>query len=107
MLKPLQIKKDNRFTYYLYTENHQEIEGQVIYKGHKLGLESQFLNQILEFKIEKARDRIYIKDYTSDDDWFISSSRNLITTIEKSYETLQTKAEKEFGKFRKVIITRI
>jgi len=106
-LKPLQIKKDNRFTYYLYTENHQEIEGQVIYKGHRLSLESQFLNQILEFKLEKSRDRIYIRDYSSDNDWFISSSRNLIPMIEKSYETLQTKAEKEFGKFRKVIITRI
>lgn len=107
MLKPLQIKKDTRYTYYLYTENHQDIQGQVIYKGHKLGLEPKFLNLILEFKLEKTRDKIYIKDYANDDRWFVTSSRALVSGMEQSYNSLQAKAENEFGKFRKVIITRV
>jgi hypothetical protein len=101
------IKKDARFEYRLYTETQEQIEGQILYKGHKLGVDQALLSNILMFKSERNSNNYYIYDYLSDDMWFKCNSSDVLLAINKSYETLQSKAENQFGKFRKVIITRV
>jgi hypothetical protein len=107
MLNYITIKKDPRYEYRFYTEHIQEPEGKVIYKGHKLGIDEKLLASLLEYKMERTRDRIYLMDYDSTDRWFPSSSSNIVNTLNQSYESLQSKAEKKFGKFRKIVITRV
>lgn len=107
MLNFITIKKDNRFEYRLYKEDCELIQGTVIYKGHKLGIKESILSSILEYKLEKLSNRIYMLDYESYDSWFVASTSDYLNAMNKSYESLQTKAEKELGKFRKIIITRL
>jgi len=107
MLNFITIKKDIRFEYRFYLENSENVEGQIIYKGHKLAINDRLLSNILEFKIERTTNRIYIFDYTSEDKWFVSSTSDTLRSINQSYDSLQQKAEKQFGKFRKIIITRV
>jgi hypothetical protein len=107
MLNFLTIKKDNRFEYRLYKEDSENVEGTIIYKGHKLGVKESVLSTILEYKLEKRSNRIYMFDYDSCDKWFVGSTNDYINVINQSYDSLQTRAEKELGKFRKIIITRL
>jgi len=107
MLNFITIKKDPRFEYRFYLENDSSIEGKIIYKGHKLGVDEQILSNILEYKSERTTNRVYLMDYDTEDRWFVSSNSNNLLAINQSYESLQSKAEKQFGKFRKIVITRV
>ena len=46
-------------------------------------------------------------DYNSDGRWFASNTSDTKIALDSSYNSLQVLAEKQFGKFRKVIITRV
>ena len=107
MLNFITIKKDTRFEYRLYTENSENIEGKVLYKGHKLGIDESLLSQILEYKLERTTNKLYVLDYESNDTWFVTTKFQPILAMNKSYESLQSKAEKLFGKHRKIVITMV
>ena len=102
MLNYITIKKDPRYEYRFYTEHIQEPEGKVIYKGHKLGIDEKLLASLLEYKMERTRDRIYLMDYDSSDRWFTSSSSNIGNTLNQSYESLQSKAENNLVNLEKL-----
>ncbi len=106
MLDYIIIKKGPKFEFRLYTEINENIEGQIIYKGHRLNLDGQLLSNILEYKMEKTTNKVYLKDYCSDDRWFIGTKYDASRVINQSYESLQQIAEQQFGKFRKIVITR-
>ena len=107
MLNFITIKKDTRFEYRFYLEGEQNIDGKIIYRGHKLGVNESLLSNLLDYKLERTTNRIYLKDYEFEDQWFVSNNSNSIRVLQQSYESLQSKAEKEFGKFRKIVITRV
>lgn len=104
MLNFITTKKNpkNEFRFYLDT---QDYEGRVIYKGHKLGIDQSLLSQILDYRMERSTNKIYLMDYETEDNWFSGSNSNLNSILEQSYDSLQRKAEKKFGKFRKILIT--
>lgn len=106
MLNFITIKKDSRFEYRLYTDTQQDFEGKIIYKGHKLGVDEKVLSNILEFKMERTSNRVYVRDYDSEDKWFVGSSYDSNLVLNQSYESLQKFAESKLGKFRKILITR-
>jgi hypothetical protein len=91
----------------MYTENSENIEGKILYKGHKLGVDENLLSKILEYKLEKTTNKLYLLDYDSNDTWFVTTKFQPILAINKSYESLQTKAEKVLGKHRKIVITMV
>lgn len=107
MLNFIIIKKDSRFEYRLYLEDSVDVQGRVIYKGHKLGVNENILSQILEYRLERSTNKLYLLDYDSLSNWFITTKSNAVLGLNKSYESLQSKAEKQFGKFRKIIITMV
>jgi hypothetical protein len=107
MLNYITTKKDQRCEYRLYTDINQEVEGVIIYRGHKLGVNENVLSNILDYKLERTSNRIYIFDYNSEDKWFMSSTSDTLRAINQSYDSLQQRAEKLLGKFRKIIITRV
>lgn len=107
MLNFITIKKDSKFEYRLYTENAEKIEGRILYKGHRLGVSENLLGQILEYKLERTTNKLYLFDYTTDDTWFVATRIQPLSAINKSYESLQSKAEKHLGKYKKIIITMV
>jgi hypothetical protein len=107
MLNFITTKKDQRFEYRYYIESSENIEGVVIYKGHKLGLNDDILANILDYRIERMGNKIYLLDYNSNGNWFSTTITDTKTVLDKSYESLQQKAENRFGKFRKIVVTRV
>jgi hypothetical protein len=107
MLNFITTKKDQRFEYRFYTDHTEEIEGLVLYRGHKLGVQDHILAGILDYKMERMSNKIYIMDYNSDGRWFASNSSDTKYALDSSYNSLQELAEKQFGKFRKIVITRV
>ena len=107
MLNFITIKKDPRFEYRFYLEGEENVDGKIIYRGHKLGVDESLLLNLLDYKVERTTNKIYLKDYQFEDQWFAGNNSNSIRVIQKSYESLQNKAEQQFGKFRKIVITRV
>lgn len=105
MLNYITLKKDQRFELRYYPEISDNIEGKIIYKGHKLGLNEKLLTYILDYKLERFSNKIYLRNYLTDDKWFSGTTNDTLKIIDKSYESLQDLTEQTFGKFRKVTIT--
>ena len=94
-----------------------EIENEVIiYKGHKLGVEFKHLFECLEYRQEKSSGKYYFLNYekleTTPDTkntemWFDGNVATLERIVDQSWSTLQIKLKKEFGDFRKIILTKV
>lgn len=105
MLNYIVTKREPRFEWRFYIEPTEEVEGKVIYKGHKLGINHKLLSSMLEFKQERTTNRIYLIDYENEGRWFVTNDNGLLETLSESYDTLQRVAQDKFGKFRKVVVT--
>lgn len=106
-------KSDNRKEIRVYPEG-VEFEGDIIYKGHKLGVEIDLLSKIIDFRTERASNRILFLKYDkitdkvilSDRDiWKISSTESFEKEIMNSWDLIKELLEKKVGKFRKILIT--
>jgi len=106
MLNFITTKSDKRHEWRIYTDIDTEIDGAIIYKGHKLGVTEDILLNILELKLERNSDRIHIRDYENNNNWFVGNRTNPYDALNKSYYSLQKRIEDEIGKFKKVTITR-
>jgi len=105
MLNYITTKQDTRFEWRFYIEPIDNIEGKIIYKGHKLGVGYDILSNMIEYKQERTTNRIYLMDYENQGKWFITNESELTETLSESYDTLQRIAQEKFGKFRKVVIS--
>jgi hypothetical protein len=105
MLNYITTKKDTRFEWRFYIEPSEGVEGRVVYKGHRLGIDHNLLSKMIEFKQERTTNRLYLKDYENQDRWFLTNESGLVETLNESYDTLQRISQEKFGKFRKVIVT--
>jgi hypothetical protein len=76
-------KRDTKFEWRVYPQLEEEIKGDIIYNGHKLGIEPEELLGILEWKIEKITGKIHILDYTKVTDK-IDTKNRLIWSISKT-----------------------
>ena len=109
-------KKCPQFEYRIYIDNNDKIDGQIIYKGHKLGVESNVLNEILEYKIEKSSNTIFFLkydkiidtvDHKNKDIWESGTSESMSKLLLNSWTTLSKSMVNKFGEFRKIIITKV
>jgi hypothetical protein len=104
-------KTESRTEFRIYTENSKNIEGKIIFQGHKLSVENNLLEQIIEIKIDRGSGSIYTPDYQKPNDtidlkgWFSGRGDSLQKNLQKSWETLKQKIEKELGGFRKITVT--
>lgn len=96
--------------------SNEELEGNLIYKGHKLGLPDSILPILLYHKHDKFRNEYYFLDYqkwkdiynfekltpTVDKCWFKNSdtSKALLT----SYETLLSSLKEINGEFKNIYV---
>jgi len=104
-----------RKQYRIYTDV-SDYEGNIIYKGHKLGLELNSLSQLIDYRIEKTSNRVSVLMYDKIKEnvsvldasiWKIGSSENLGKLILESWESVQIALESKCGKFRKILITEV
>ena len=105
MLNYIVTKREPRFEWRFYIDPTDQIEGKIVYKGHKLGINYDLLSNMIEFKQEKTTNRIYLVDYENQGKWIVTNRSSLMESLNESYETLQKLAQNKFGKFRKVIVT--
>lgn len=95
-----------RYECRIYVEG-SDFEGDLIYRGHKLGLEKEILSEILDYRIERSNKNIYLLDYNKSEQWLSGRAEDLDSLLQKSWQSLQDKMTHEFGNFRKIIITKI
>jgi hypothetical protein len=107
------LKAEGRQEIRLYKEG-VDFEGDVIYKGHKLAIESNSLTKILDFRIERYSGKIFFLKYDKITDgvdfldtkiWIVTNSTNFERNILISWESAQMALELKCGKFRKILIT--
>ena len=93
-----------------------ELEGRVIYKGHKLGIPDKLLSKIINYKFERVNNSYYFLDYKKWKDiynlekldirmtqcWYkeVDTKRALL----KSYNTLLESLTELVGEFRNIYI---
>lgn len=108
-------KTNTREEYRVYIDC-ENTEGSLIYKGHKLGLESNLLLEILDFRLEKSSNRIHFLNYEKVEDeittqnskiWIIGRRESLDRNLLDSWMSLNKKLRLQYGDFRKVIITKV
>lgn len=107
-------KKTNRNEYRVYV-NGSDIDGSVIYKGHKLGVELDILKEIIDYKIERSSNNIHflMYEYVEDDVSHLNSriwnklkSESFSEGFTLSWESLLSKMVNDFGSFNKILITK-
>jgi hypothetical protein len=99
----LSTKKLKNREFRVYPEN-AKIEGQVIYSGHKMGIDDKILPQIINIKIASEKNTYRLFRY-DDDKWIDAHSTNLLPKLLESWDSILNTLESKCGKFKKVTIT--
>lgn len=100
-------KNQSRLQWRIYTDKSENIEGKILFQGHKLSIEPPILEQIIDFKIERGSGMIFTPDYINENKYFEGGSNSLTKNLNKSWETLKKKIESEIGSFRKITVTQV
>lgn len=109
-------KSLGRSEYRVYVDDGQDVDGIVIFKGHKLEPEYNLLSEILDYRIEKSNNRVYFlkydkmtddPDFMKSDMWSIGREESVRKNLLDSWISLNQKMRSEFGDYRKIIITKV
>ena len=109
-------KREPKWEWRIYKDSEEKIEGQIIYKGHKLAIEHPLLSKILDYRIEKKTGNIFtlkydkvkeLHDHTDLTIWEIGKDQSFQKNLMKSWESLQLIMKQKMGNFRKIIITKV
>ena len=109
------FKISGRKEYRIYVDG-SEYDGVLIHKGHKLGVELNLLSQLIDFRVERASNRISVLDYEKivdkvntfdENQWLVGTSDNFANLLIQSWESIQKTLENKCGKFRKIFITEV
>lgn len=110
------VSKDGpRLQYRIYIDG-KETDGKLVYKGHKLGVDENTLSEILDYRIERSTNKIHFLKYDKIEDspdyldlnqWKIGRIDSMNIGLLESWMSLNNKMQEKFGKFRKIIITKV
>ena len=108
----LVLKKWRNYEWRLYPEN-SEVVGDIIYKGHKLGIEDKVLLEILDTK-KINNNSLDILNYEESDitdilkkNWIRSEKGELSKKIFESWNSALNKLSVQNEKIKKVIVTKL
>ena len=112
----IKTKGDNISEYRVYVDG-TETEGYIVYRGHKFGVETNLLSEILDYRYEKSTGRMFFLKYDKVDNqpnilnlenWEIgkmeSSNKNLLDSWISLLKKMRIKLEVDF---RKIVITKV
>jgi hypothetical protein len=112
----VKCKSFGRSEYRVYIDDGQDVDGDVIFKGHKLEPEFNLLSEILEYRIERSTNKVYFLKYDKmigDPDfmkiemWNVGREESVKKNLLDSWISLNQKMRSEFGDYRKIIITKV
>ena len=92
------------------------IDGNIIYNGHKLAVETNLLLEIIDYRIEKSTNKIYFLNYTNVDFppnhielslWDVGKQESIDRNLFESWMSLISKIKNNIGNFRKIIVTKV
>jgi hypothetical protein len=108
----LVLRKWRNYEWRLYPDD-SKFEGQVIYRGHKMGVDNNLLLEIIEIKImnnnlfevlkydegdlNNLRKRVFMK----------ADKNNLLKVLLDSWDSALNKFETEVGKSKKIVIKKL
>lgn len=108
----LVLRKWRNYEWRLYPEN-SKFEGQVIYKGHKMGVDNNLLLEVIETKIMNNNSFELLKydegdlKVSSKRTWIKTDRDKLLKKLMESWESALNKLEIEDMKFKKIIVTKL
>lgn len=109
-------KHGPRYEYRIYIDNDEPTEGNIIYRGHKLGIDDKILQEILDYRIEKSTNKVlYLKydkiigeiNHKNQDIWENGKIESLYKNLLDSWMSLSKTMRSKFGDYRKIIITKV
>lgn len=108
----LVLRKWRNYEWRLYSDN-SKFEGQIIYKGHKMGLDNNLLLEVIETKIMNNNSFELLKydegdlKVSSKRTWIKTDRDKLLKTLMESWKSALNKLEIEDVKCKKIIITKL
>jgi len=108
-------KQDHRNEWRVYLDDNITTDDTILYKGHKLGLETKDMVSFLEYRQEKSTGKLFFLNYkkvkempdTKDSSmWFEGNGSTIDRIVQESWLSLEKKIAEEGNKFRKVTVTR-
>ena len=112
----LKTKSLGRFEYRVYIDRGQDFDGVEIFRGHKLEPEWDLLSEILDYRIDRGKNKIYFLKYDKVVDepdfmigemWEVGREELYKKNLLDSWASLNQKMRSEFGNYRKIIITKV
>lgn len=110
------ISKINpRFQYRVYPDS-TEVEGQIIFEGHKMSPNDNLLSEVLDWRTERSTGKILFLKYDKVIDgpnhldlsqWEIGKMESISKNLLDSWISLLSKLRHKVGDFRKIRITKI
>lgn len=110
----LVLKSLNNIEYRVYPYGSDDISGTIVYKGHKLGVDSSLLEQIIDFRIERIG-KIYFPKYDRVESeltmmdanlWDVGRVDSFDVDLFESWESFLLKMKFKFGNITKIVITK-
>ena len=95
-----------------------ELEGEILYRGHRMGVTTELLVEILESKVDVSKSTIYILRYEKMEAGVTADVRNLQiwkpvrqehvnTELMDTWLNISDGMRKQFGNHNKIIVSRI
>ena len=111
------ILKNIGFNQYRVYVESVEYEGDILYKGHKFGVNEKLISQIIDYRNVGNTNRILVLKYDKvvenkvnildKTTWQTGTLDSFDKMIWESWLSLLTALESKNGKFRKILITRV
>jgi hypothetical protein len=108
-------KQDSRNEWRIYLNDEVSTKDQILYRGHKLGLEPKDMINFLEYRKEKSTGKFFLLNYeilkdtpdtTDSSMWFVGVENTIDRMVIDSWKSLEKKIANDGKKFRKITITK-
>jgi len=108
-------KKTLKNEWRIYFDEYNGNES-IVYRGHKLGIESKHLIEFLDFRMEKSSGKLFFLNYEKSkenvdakdlDTWIQGFNANIEEILDQSWYTLQNKIKEKKKDFRKIVVTKV
>lgn len=107
-------KIDSKHQFRVYLDG-VDTEGDILYKGHKMGITDDILSQIIDYRIERISDKVFFLKYnlvdididrTNINQWSSGRVDTMRDDLYESWLSLNIKLKSLYGNYRKVIVTK-
>jgi len=114
----LVLKTTPRNEFRVYAESEEIPEGEILYKGHRLGVPTDILQNIIEYRVEISKNKLFLLRYEKIEEGSMADVRNIdiwkparVDHMEKelleSWSQINRNMREKIGSFTKIVILKI